>query len=76
MSGSTKFKDTKGASYDSTATADLSPVSESDEVFKSSGSEKDATASAQSATKTSKVKKEKNVSGGKSSKEAKKNPKK
>jgi hypothetical protein len=76
MSGSTTLRDKKGASYDPTATADLSPVSESDEVFKSSGSEKNATASGQSTKKTSKIKKEKKETGNKSIKEAEKKSKK
>lgn len=76
MSGSTTLRDKKGASYDPTATADLSPVSESDEVFKSSGSEKNATASGQSTKKTSKVKKETKKTGNKSIKEAEKKSKK
>lgn len=79
MSGSTTLRDKKGASYDPTATADLSPVSESDEVFKSSGSEKNATASGQSTKKASKVKKEKKEkkeTGNKSIKEAEKKSKK
>jgi len=69
MSGSTRSFETKGASYDPTATADLSPVSESEEVLKSSGSEKNGTASGNSKKKVKKEKKKK------ATKEAKKKTK-
>jgi hypothetical protein len=76
MSGSTVVKDKKGASYDPTATADLSPVSESDEVFKSSGSGNDATASGESSKKANKAKKKTKETKEQSAKEAKKKSKK
>ncbi len=59
MSGSTRSFETKGASYDPTATPDLSPVSESEEVLKSSGSEKKGTASGHPKKKVKKETKKK-----------------
>ena len=63
MSGSATGFTNKGAGHDPTAVADLSPVSSSDEVFKSSGSEK------KKGKKEKKAKKEKKK---KMAKEAKK----
>lgn len=71
MSGSVVFKEKKGASYDPTAKADLSPDTDSsDEAFKPSGSDKNA-----AAKKGSKVKKETKEPKKNSTKEAKKKSK-
>lgn len=61
MSGSTMRFSTKGAAHDPMAVADLSPVSSSDEVFKSSGSEKKKGKKAKKAKKEKKEKKTKEV---------------
>lgn len=75
MSGST-VKGKRGASYDPTATADLSPVSESDEVFKSSGSGNNAGESSKKANKVKKKTKKIEETKEQSAKVAKKKSKK
>ena len=66
MSGSTKFQNKGGASYDPTATADLSPVS---------GSEDDETASGSMKAKKEKESKESKESKKKRTNEQKKKKK-